>query len=92
MDCADLVNLIVRKLGGNRVEFIRIRCADDVSEIEFCHAGNHYNIIHDEDDSKVRVWQFFTELGPLEQNNYSKWMEGVLNGMVRNDAGELVPA
>ena len=92
MDTADLVNLIIRKLGGNRVEFIRVDCADDVSTIEFLHAGNLYSIVHDEDDSRVKVWQYHYDQGPLEQNNYSKWMEGVLNGMKRNDAGVLVPA
>jgi hypothetical protein len=23
-------------------------------------------------------------------DNYSRWVEGILNGMVRNDAGEMV--
>jgi hypothetical protein len=91
-DTADLVNLIIGKLGGNRVEFIRIDCADDVSTIEFVHAGNLYSIVHDEDDLRLKVWQYYRDQGPLEQNNYSKWMEGVLNGMVRNEAGELLPA
>ena len=90
MSAEDIVNLIIKKLGGNRVKFTRIVSFDSIATVEFVHVGKCYSIIHPEDDSKVVVWKFERDQGPLLQNNYTRWVEGVLNGMVRNDNGDLV--
>lgn len=89
MRCEDLVNRIIEKLGGNRVEFLRIAILDAITTVEFAHAGNSYCVIHPEEDDDLVVLQYFRDQGPLHENNYSRWVEGVLNGKTRDESGVL---
>jgi hypothetical protein len=82
MNSAQLVNLILAKL--RRVEFV---CIDSYST-EF--VWNHKKLWAFEFDGKIRVRNMPKKVCE-EDDNYSRRVEGILNGMVRNDAGELVP-
>ncbi len=85
MQTHEIVNLIVQKFGGNRVEF------DLVSEavVDFVLGHNLYRV----------CWNFTMKRLVVRKNdgevfvtdNYSRWVEGILNNLVRNDAGEMVP-
>jgi len=94
MDAADIVNRIVEKLGGNRVEFLVIDSfvymGQDVAEVSFVHGDNTYLARSLDDHSGITVRQEFKDQGPVLTNQYTEWLEGVLNGLVRNDAGVLV--
>jgi len=98
MTPAELVNLIVYKFGGNRVEFldVSISCV----QVYFTLGGNSYVAFTEDDDSCViGVLRYYRpqidgmdkSLGNFD-DNYSRWVEGVLNGMVRNEEGNLVKA
>jgi hypothetical protein len=84
MNTHEIVNLIIEKFGGNRVKFDFIK----QDFVEFMLGDNLYRC----------GWNIATKrlivIRPgrysLREDNYSRWVEGVLNGMVRNDAGELV--
>lgn len=89
MDAAQLVNLIIRKLQGNRVEFTSISYYQG-AVIEFRHLGNVYSATCQGKDKRVNVFQVFND--HVERNNYSNWIEGVLNGMVRDEEGVLRPS
>jgi len=81
MNSAELVNLILEKL--RRVKFVSI----DAFSVEFIWndkklwAFEFAKIIKVKNMPKKRV---------EHDDNYSQWVEGVLNGNVRNDDGELV--
>jgi len=91
MDTADIVNRIIEKLGGNRVEFIEIRQTNlFVLIVSFSHAGNKYEARVLPTSVYISVAQKKSYQLALRTNAYTNWLEGVLNGMVRNDAGELV--
>jgi hypothetical protein len=83
MTTAELVNRIIEKLGGNRVRFEEI--GDEIGVI-FTHAGNCYAVTTRGLVSSVfrfdqhRCWT---------KDSYSQWIEGVLNGKVRDEAGVL---
>jgi hypothetical protein len=88
MNTHEIVNLIVQKFGGNRVKFEWI----DEEKIVFCLGHNQYRLHWSEIFSQLMVSRMaYTDLdGCLVRDNYSKWVEGILNGMVRNEAGEMV--
>lgn len=94
MSSATLVNLINTKLRTGRVVFVDIReGSGGTAMVKFEYGFQVYDVLQDR-DGRILV-------GVLEQtpsglrhvvNNGSRWIEGVLNGMVRNDAGNLVLA
>ena len=83
MNSADLVNLILEKL--RRVKFVEISSYSHHCQVAFIWGGNPYTAMTNGDDlivySNGLIW---------ESNNYSQRIEGMLNGLVRNDEGELV--
>lgn len=86
MTTAELVNLIIAKFGGNRVQFVDIQTVhDEWIIVTFYHSDQTYYARCSCNEVNLTVHQ---EFGQTSQ--YSEWIEGVLNGMVRNDAGELV--
>ena len=110
MTTVELVNRIVSKLGGNRVEFVHIEDSYDGQtehgEVQFVHAHNHYTARITNASELISVWRQFLEIpssnqiseyrwtvtltGQLIQDDCSRWVQGVLNGLVRNEAGDLV--
>jgi hypothetical protein len=83
MNSAQLVNLILAKL--RRVEFVFIEKAF----IDFTWGQNKYRAFGDNPVSVI-AWNAETQSWNRGDTIYSKRIEGMLNGMVRNDAGELV--
>lgn len=97
MTTAELVNLIVAKLGGNRVEFLVIDAfvylEQEVAEVSLVHGHNTYFVRSLDDQCCVTVRQeVLGDQGPLVTNQYTTWVEGVLNGLVRDADGVLVKA
>lgn len=89
MTPAELVNLIVRKFGGNRVVFERISRDDMGHERVQFKLGHHsYHVPH-AGSSRLYVWQI-AEDNSMIRNSYSSWVEGVLNGLVRDEEGNMV--
>ena len=82
MNSAQLVNLILSK--SKRVEFVSITAND----VEFILGHKKYFAYPDKDHVRVRNVAISGVL--VLDDNYSRWVEGVLNGMVRNDAGKMV--
>jgi hypothetical protein len=82
MNSAELVNLILAKL--RRVKFVAIGSNPEYVSVRFIWGGNDYTALVDS-NSYIHVYQVL---------NYSKIhterVQGMLNGLVRNDAGELV--
>jgi hypothetical protein len=84
MKTHDIVNLIIEKFGGNRVKFDFI----SVVYLEFTLGHNRYRVPCPWPDNEILVERIE---GKLEiTDNYSKWVEGILNNMVRNESGEMV--
>ncbi len=89
MTPAELVNLIIHKFGGNRVTFISIERNDRNSfHVDFTLGANKYHSNFPYGKmNHIFVWK---DTGDgLVRDNYSHWVECVLNGMVRNEEGEL---
>lgn len=83
MKTADIVNTILDRLRTSRVVFDLI----ELHMVRFSFGGMVYQVTSIEKNlSVIRIDSKGTYV-----DNYSKWVEGVLNGMVRNDAGDLVP-
>ena len=96
MDAAQLVNLIIKKFGGNRVEFNEISEDDtEVLQVRFVLGGNTYLAFFGEHDYTrtkgilVRRYENNDMMQRLE-DNYSRWVEGILNNKVRNEEGVLL--
>jgi hypothetical protein len=89
MTSEDIVNTVIAKLGGNRVEFIDITSEDYLEEVTFVHAG--YTYIAQYTD-KLSVYRELSEQGPATIDSYSVWMEGVLTGKIRDESGALTKA
>lgn len=94
MTTADLVNLILNKLRTGRVEFLDISSLEHnrkelFSVVEMFYGGNIFDVRCREESIAVSVRQIQRDQGPLTVTHYSQWLEGVLNGKTRNDAGEL---
>jgi hypothetical protein len=86
MNSAQLVNLILAKL--RRVEFQAInQYGNGFHGVRFIWGFNSYAAIPAR-DGYVHVYRL--PIG-MDDNIYTKRIEGMLNGLVRNDAGELVP-
>jgi hypothetical protein len=89
MNSAQLVNLILAKL--RRVEFLVIQNRPGVAA-RFLWGGNEYSaaVVFNESIVVYR-WVIIDNLEKSVIDNYQRYVEGRLNGLVRNDAGELVP-
>ena len=86
MNSAELVNLILEKL--RRVEFLLIQ--NRPSNVRFSWGGNEYTAVAQFDDY-ISVYRWVGQ-GSCTIDNYQMHVEAMLNGKVRNDAGELVEA
>ena len=90
MTTAELVNLIIKKFGGNRVTFKRI---DDNAVVVFKLGGREYVALYYPVEEIIVVQN--CEHGSALYatiDNYSRWVGGVLNGLVRDEEGNLVKA
>ena len=84
MNSAELVNLILEKM--RRVEFLEI--VNNPLLVKFAWGGNEYTVVeHESERLQVHRWVD----GWSAMDNYQRHVEDRLNGLVRNDAGELVP-
>lgn len=83
MNSAELVNLILEKL--RRVKFVFV-CE---SYIDFVWGQNKYRLFG---DSPINVIEWNDERQSWKGGDtiYTERIEGMLNGLSRNDAGELV--
>ena len=85
MQTHEIVNLIVQKFGGNRIEFTLVK-----QEIVWFVLGhNEYRCHWSSINSMMIVWKLNDDTWVMD--NYSRWVQGILNNLVRNDAGEMVP-
>jgi len=84
MNTHEIVNLIVSKFGGNRVKFDLV--GDAV--VDFILGHNLYRVSWNFTMKKIVIRKHDGEV--FVTDNYSRWVEGILNNMVRNDAGEMV--
>lgn len=81
---ARVINLIMQSKGANRIKFWQV-CPEVILEI----IGWGFFVVTDRGDVYERCrgengsWR-------VVQTNRSEWLQGVANGMGRNDAGELV--
>ncbi len=85
MNTHETVNLIVQKFGGNRVKFDGF----DANVIDFIIGHNLYRVFFAEHREKLLVMRLVDN--EFIEDNHSRWVEGILNGLVRNEAGEMVP-
>lgn len=86
MTSAELVNLILEKLTTSKVKFIEIN--REYPSVSFAFGGNEY--IADVPFGmtfRINVIRIEGVLSTID--NYSRLVEGVLNGKTRNDKGEL---
>ena len=83
MNSAELVNLILEKL--RRVKFVFI--CDQY--IDFVWGHNRYRAWVDK-PAHVIAWNDERQWWQGGDTIYTERIEGMLNGLVRNDAGELV--
>ena len=85
MNSAELVNLILEKL--RRVKFVAISQHENgFVGVCFTWGHNNYMAIPTKDRHVSVFHQFRGAVGDI----YTERIEGMLNGLVRNDAGELV--
>jgi hypothetical protein len=84
MNTHEIVNLIVSKFGGNRVKFILIKEA----VVWFVWGGNEYRCYASEINNSLIVKRGIED--GWTTDNYSTRVEGILNGMVRTEDGEMV--
>ncbi len=88
MNKQEIVNLIVAKFGGNRVKFDYV----GLEVVDFVLGHNLYRCSWVKPGCGIVVSRLSDdEFNEYVFDNYSRWVEGILNGMVRNDAGEMVP-
>jgi len=85
MEVHEIVNLIVEKFGGNRVKFSWI----GQTFVDFVVGYNEYRCDWNQ-NGNINVIKIVNET-VVPSDNYSKWVEGILNNMVRNEVGEMVP-
>jgi hypothetical protein len=83
MTTAELVNLILDKLRTGRVTFHSI-----AGIIDFEYGYQRYEAFFNEDNKITVVRPYSPLIGLID--NYSRHIEGILNGHVRNEEGELV--
>lgn len=82
MSCEDLVNLILEKLRTGRVRFVRFNI--DEQRVRFLYGCVEYVA-----GFSTALSQVLVLVDGITEDNYSKWMEGVLNGKTRDDQGVL---
>lgn len=80
MTTAQLVNLILDKLRTGRVEFVEF--VTEYVGVKFDYGSRRYLVVADGDSVRVFV-------GITLVDDYSCWIEGVLNGKTRNEEGVL---
>ena len=85
MESAELVNLILEKL--RRVDFLVIQNRP-FFVVRFRWGGNVYTAKVCVDDS-IDVYRCVGQ-GEYRTDNYQQYVQDLLNGKVRNDAGQLV--
>ena len=85
MNSAEVVSLIIQKL--RRVELLVIQNRPNVA-VRFIWGGNVYTAKVCVDDS-IDVYRCVGQ-GEYRTDNYQQYVQDLLNGKVRNDAGELV--
>ena len=85
MNSAELVNLILEKL--RRVKFLVI--VNRTPQVRFVWGHNEYTAVVSF-DGYIAVYKWVDGGTECVIDNYQIWVEGMLNGLVRNDAGELV--
>jgi hypothetical protein len=92
MNTHDIINLVIKKFGGTRVKFAWV--ADD--GIGFILGANLYRCTWL--DSTVTIQRAAgsaedsSGLHAFVVDNYSRWVEGVLNNLVRDKDGNMVAA
>lgn len=88
MKSAKLVNLILETLITGKVEFLYIYGDIGKVEVGFSWGGNNYEAGQEANSDLVFVKR---ALSPVRfvTDEYSSWVEGVLNGKRRTDGGEL---
>jgi hypothetical protein len=85
MTTAELVNLILARLVTSKVTFLDI--SYQYHGVRFWFANNVYQtVVHDQ---SVEVWKVDHVSGGMSKDNYSQWVENVLNGKTRNEEGVL---
>jgi len=82
MNSAQLVNLLLDKL--RRVEFLSVCTINNSAKVRFVWGHNKYLAVPSSDG--------FVHIYPARNHMeiYTERLEGMLNGLVRNDAGEMV--
>lgn len=92
MKLAEFVNLIFRKL-GHRVHFDALVKDENGRLIaEITHGPQRYLVSASwMEKSQIEV-RHFLECGDLADNTFSRWVSGILNGLVRDEEGNMVPA
>lgn len=87
MKTHEIVNLIVQKFGGNRVPLKFDLVCEAV--VDFVLGHNLYRVCWNFTIKRLVIQKYNGET--FVTDTYSRWVEGILNNMVRNDAGEMVP-
>jgi hypothetical protein len=90
MSAAAIVNRVMDRLRTSRPKFASI--TDKL--VEFEHAGNRYAVAYSGDEKKLLCKRAVIDRAQKKriwvQDAYSSHIQGVLNGMKRDDAGNLV--
>jgi len=85
MTTAELLNLIKDKLVTSEVIFLDVNYR--FVGVKFWFAHNVYQaVVHGQ---SVEVWRVDHVNGGMLNDNYSQWVENVLNGKTRNEEGVL---
>jgi hypothetical protein len=87
MTTAQLVNLILDKLRTGRVEFLHI--VSNGYSLDFRYGGLCYSCEWDAGSVRVNVGRWHENKTHTTSDNYSRWIEGVLNGKIRDENGVL---
>lgn len=90
MHIAEIINRIIEKLGGNRVKFQTVRVGSYESIVQFWFAHNTYRCGWNDEREIFLVERLVIDTFVFD--TYSHWVQNVLNGFVRDDAGNMVPA
>jgi len=89
MTTAELVNLIIAKLHPQAsVTFTDIGLTAAGHYVQFEYGYRYYHILHSIHLHRIAVRELTD--GDCKSTQFSQWVEGVLNGKVRDESGELV--
>lgn len=86
MNSHEVVNLVIKKFGGSRVKFEAV----GITYVDFVLGGNSYQVTQSAPDQPLIVLKKESDL-KVVSDSYSRWVEGVLNGLVRDKDGRMVP-